>query len=231
MLPAVLGMYPDLPLVSISDSQRRPLDGLRLNWLGTVHHGLDLNAYLQQRRAPGDHLVFAGRACAEKGLDTAIDIARRCGRPIQIAAKVDPLDLDYFESTIDPLLGDDTMFLGEIGEEHKPSFFAGATATLFPIDWPEPFGIVMLESLAAGTPVLALRRGSVPEILVDGVTGFICDTVDELVDAVARVGDIDPDDCRRQARAFSPEAMARQYVGLYDEMLGREARLTPATVG
>jgi glycosyltransferase involved in cell wall biosynthesis len=231
MLPPVLGMYPDLPLVSISDAQRCPLAGLQLNWVGTVHHGLALDEYLQQPRTPGDHLVFAGRVCPEKGLDTAIAVARRCGRPLQIAAKVDPLDLEYFESTIDPLLGDDTLFLGEIGEDRKPSFFAGAAATLFPIDWPEPFGIVMLESLAAGTPVLALRRGSVPELLVDGVTGFVCDTVDELVDAVGRVGEIDPEDCREHARAFSPQVMARRYVELYEEIVGREARLTPTPVG
>src|SRR5262245_43775541 len=231
MLTPVLGMYPDLPLVSISDAQRRPLDGVRLNWLGTVPHGLDLSAYLQEPRTDGDHLVFAGRVCAEKGLDTAIDVARRCGRPLHIAAKVDPFDIDYFDSTIDPLLGEDTVFLGEIGEDRKPSFFAGAAATLFPIDWPEPFGIVMLESLAAGTPVLALRRGSVPEVLIDGVTGFICDSLDELVDAVGKVGDIDPEDCRRHARRFSPGAMAGHYVELYEELLGREARLTPTSVG
>jgi glycosyltransferase involved in cell wall biosynthesis len=231
MLRAVLGMYPDLPLVSISDAQRRPLDGMRLNWLGTVHHGLELGTYLDEPRTRGDHLIFAGRVCAEKGLDTAITVARRCGRPLHIAAKVDPMDLDYFEGTIDPLLGDDTVFLGEIGEDRKPAFFAGAAATLFPIDWPEPFGLVMLESLAAGTPVLALRRGSVPELLVDGVTGFICDTVDDLVEAVGRVDGIDPEACRNHARAFSSEAMCRRYVDLYEQLIGREARLAPAPVG
>ena len=157
MLRSVLGMYPDLPLVSISDAQRRPLDGLRLNWLDTVPHGLDLSDYLQQPRTQGDHLVFVGRVCPEKGLDTAITVARRCGTSLHIAAKVDPIDVEYFESRIDPLLGDDTVFLGEIGEDRKPSFFADAAATLFPINWPEPFGIVMIESLAAGTPVIALR--------------------------------------------------------------------------
>jgi glycosyltransferase involved in cell wall biosynthesis len=231
MLRSVLGMYPDLPLVSISDAQRRPLDGLRLNWLDTVPHGLDLSEYLQQPRTQGDHLVFAGRVCPEKGLDTAITVARRCGRSLHIAAKVDPLDIEYFESRIDPLLGDDIVFLGEIGEDRKPSFFADATATLFPINWPEPFGIVMVESLAAGTPVIALRHGSVPEVLVDGVTGFICDTVDQLIEAVGRVGEIDPEDCRRHARQFSPEVMGRHYVGLYEEIVGREARLTPTSVG
>jgi glycosyltransferase involved in cell wall biosynthesis len=231
MLRSVLGMYPDLPLVSISNAQREPLAGMRLNWLGTVYHGLELGDYLHQPRTPGDHLVFAGRVCPEKGLDTAIAVARRCGRSLHIAAKVDPLDLEYFESRIDPLLGDDTVFLGEIGEDRKPSFFAGAAATLFPIDWPEPFGIVMLESLAAGTPVLALRRGSVPELLVDGVTGFVCDTVDELVGAVDRLDEIDPDRCRDHARRFSPEAMRRSYEDLYTRLVGREARLASAPVG
>jgi glycosyltransferase involved in cell wall biosynthesis len=231
MLRPVLGMYSDLPLVSISDAQRRPVGDMRLNWLGTVYHGLELGAYLGEPRTRGDHLVFAGRVCPEKGLDTAIAVARRCGRSLHIAAKVDPMDLDYFEGTIDPLLDDDTVFLGEIGEDRKPAFFAGAAATLFPIDWPEPFGIVMLESLAAGTPVLALRRGSVPELLVDGVTGFICDTVDELVEAVGRLDEIDPDECRRHAARFSPAAMGQRYEELYGQLIDREARLAPAPVG
>ena len=152
----------------------------------------------------GGHLVFVGRACAEKGLDTAISVARSCGRPLHIAAKVDPMDVEYFETSIEPLLGDDTLFVGEIGEDRKPDFFASAAATLFPINWPEPFGIVMIESLAAGTPVIALRNGSVPEILRDGVTGFICDSADELGDAVARLDEIDPDECRRHARSSPP---------------------------
>ncbi len=202
MLRSVLGMYPDLPLVSISDAQRRPLDGSAPQLVG---HGAPRPrpraSYLQQPRTQGDHLVFVGRVCPEKGLDTAITVARRCGRSLHIAAKVDPIDVEYFESRIDPLLGDDTVFLGEIGEDRKPSFFADAAATLFPINWPEPFGIVMIESLAAGTPVIALRHGSVPEVLVDGVTGFICDTRRRTVEAVGRVDEIDPEDCRRHARS------------------------------
>jgi glycosyltransferase involved in cell wall biosynthesis len=230
MMKAVLGMYPQLPLVSISDAQRQPLEGLELNWVDTVPHGLDLGAYLRQPRLAGDQLVFVGRVCAEKGLDTAISVARRCGRPLHIAAKVDPLDVEYFECTIEPLLGDDTVFIGEIGEERKPSLLAGAAATLFPIRWPEPFGLVMIESLAAGTPVIALRNGSVPEVLVDGVTGFICDSIDELVDAVDRLDEIDPDECRHHARHFGTDVMCQRYEAIYNQ-LADAARLEPAPLG
>ena len=176
--------------------------------MATVPHGLELGSYLHQPRQHDEHLAFVGRVCPEKGLDTAISVARRCGRPLHIAAKVDPMDVDYFEGSIEPLLGDDTTFVGEIGEDRKPSFFASAAATLFPINWPEPFGLVMIESLAAGTPVIALRNGSVPEILRDGVTGFICDDVDELVEAVGRLDEIDPEDCRRHARTFTTDVMS-----------------------
>jgi glycosyltransferase involved in cell wall biosynthesis len=226
----VLSMYPHLPLVSISDAQRQPLTGVDLNWMRTVPHGLDLSAYLRQPRPGGDHLAFVGRVCAEKGVDTAISVARRCGRPLHIAAKVDPLDVEYFECTIDPLLGEDTVFVGEIGEDRKPAFLAGAAATLFPIRWPEPFGLVMIESLAAGTPVIALRHGSVPEILVDGVTGFICDSVDELVDAVERIDEIDPEECRHHARRFGLDVMCRRYEAIYDQLVD-VARLEPAPLG
>ena len=167
----VLPLYPQAPLVSISDDQRRAVGDLDLNWMATVPHGLELGSYLQHPRQHNEHLAFVGRVCPEKGLDTAISVARRCGRPLQIAAKVDPMDVDYFECSIEPLLGEDTTFVGEIGEDRKPSFFASAAATLFPINWPEPFGLVMVESLAAGTPVIALRRGSVPEIVPTGSPG------------------------------------------------------------
>jgi glycosyltransferase involved in cell wall biosynthesis len=230
MIRSVLGMYSPLPLVSISDAQRQPLDGLDLNWVGTVPHGLDLSDYQRQPKRAGDHLAFIGRVCPEKGLDTAITVARRCGRPLQIAAKVDPFDVEYFECTIEPLLGTDTTFIGEIGEDRKPSFLAGAVATLFPIRWPEPFGIVMIESLAAGTPVIALRHGSVSEVLVDGVTGFICDSIDELVEAVDRIDEIDPDECRRHARRFGVDVMCRRYEAIYDELTDT-ARLEPAPLG
>ena len=227
----VLPMYPQAPLVSISNDQRRPVRDLDLNWMATVPHGLELGSYLHQTRQHDEHLAFVGRVCPEKGLDTAISVARRCGRPLRIAAKVDPMDLDYFECSIEPLLGDDTTFVGEIGEDRKPSFFASAAATLFPINWPEPFGLVMIESLAAGTPVIALRNGSVPEILRDGVTGFICDDVDELVEAVGRLDEIDPEDCRRHARTFTTDVMSGRYEVIYEQLVGPAARLEPARVG
>jgi glycosyltransferase involved in cell wall biosynthesis len=231
MVRRVLGMYPTAPLVSISDAQRRPLEGLPLNWVGTVHHGLDLGDYFGHPRSDGDHLAFVGRICAEKGLDTAISVARRCDRALHIAAKVDPVDLDYFECTIEPLLDDDTVFVGEIGEDRKPEFFSSAAATLFPIRWPEPFGLVMIESLAAGTPVIALRNGSVPEVLRHGVTGFVCDSVDELVAAVERLDEIDPDECRRHAREFTTDVMCRRYEEIYEQLIAEGADLRSARAG
>ena len=130
------------------------------------------------------------------------------------------MDVDYFEHEVEPLLGADVAFVGEIDERQKPAFFGGAAATLFPSDWPEPFGLVMIESLAAGTPVIALRRGAVPEVLVDGVTGFICDDVDEMVAAVSRLDEIDPQDCRAHARRFSADVMCEAYDGVYRSLRG-----------
>jgi glycosyltransferase involved in cell wall biosynthesis len=231
MVAAVLGMYRDVPIVSISDDQRRPLVDLDLNWVATVPHGLELSAYLNNPRTDAGYLAFVGRVCAEKGLDTAISIARRCGRPLNIAAKVDPMDVEYFECVIEPLLGDDTTFVGEIAEDRKPQFLGSAAATLFPITWPEPFGLVMIESLAAGTPVIALRNGAVPEVLVDGVTGFICDSADELVEAVGRLDEIDPEACRRRAQAFTTDVMCGRYEAIYEQLVGKTPRLERAGVG
>jgi glycosyltransferase involved in cell wall biosynthesis len=133
------------------------------------------------------------------------------------------MDVEYFENCVSPLLEGDIEFVGEIDESLKPGFYAGARATLFPSDWPEPFGLVMIESLAAGTPVIALRRGSVPEVIIDGVTGFICDDVDGMVDAVHRLDEIDPDECRRRARRFSAERMCTDYVDVYDTLVDQGA--------
>ena len=224
LVTAVLSMYPEVPLVAISDSQRSDLAGMPLNWAGTVHHGLDLSRYLDAPRPGGEHFVFVGRASIEKRPDIAIALARRAGRELHIAAKVDPLDVEYFEADVEPLLGDDTRFVGEMTEDEKPAFFAGARATLFPADWPEPFGLVMIESLAAGTPVIALRRGSVPEILIDGVTGFVCDDVAGMADAIERIDEIDPDDCRRRALEFSREAMCERYVAIYRQLADDRGR-------
>lgn len=218
-MQAILAMYRDVPLVSISDSQREPLRGRDVRWAGTVHNGLDLDRYRSNETSPGDHLAFVGRISPEKGPTLAIEVARRSGRRLRLAAKVDPMDVDYFEHEVEPLLGPAAEFVGELNELQKPSFFASAAATLFPSDWPEPFGLVMIESLAAGTPVIALRRGAVPEVLVDGVTGFICDDVEEMTAAVGRLHEIDRAACRARAAEFSAQAMCTGYEAVFRSLL------------
>ena len=218
-MQAILPMYADVPLVSVSDSQREPLRGSSVRWAGTVHNGLDLRHYASNDTAPGDHLAFVGRISPEKGPKLAIEVARRSGRPLRLAAKVDPMDVDYFEHEVEHLLDADAEFVGELSERQKPSFFASAAATLFPSDWPEPFGLVMIESLAAGTPVIALRRGAVPEVLVDGVTGFICDDVDQMTAAVGRLHEIDRAACRARATEFSADVMCSGYEAVYRSLL------------
>lgn len=222
----VLPLYPDTPLVSISDAQRAPLDRFPMRWVATVPNGLPLDAYFAAPRAErGDYLAFIGRLNPEKRPDLAVEVARRVGLPLRVAAKVDPVDQDYWLDEIKPLFEREGVdFLGELGEADKPAFLAGARATVFPIDWPEPFGLVMIESLAAGTPVVALRRGSVPEILEHGVSGSICDDIDEMVSAVESVDRIAPEACRRRARHFSPARMASRYVEIYEEVLGGSRR-------
>ncbi len=214
----LLPRYASVPLVSISDDQRRAVRDLNLTWAATVHNGLDLSAYVEPHDSEG-YLGFVGRIAEEKGPLAAIEVARRSGLPLRMAAKVDPLDEEYHETEVAPHMGADVDFIGEIDEHQKPAFYAGARATLFPSDWPEPFGLVMIESLAAGTPVIALRRGSVPEIIEDGVTGFICDDVDEMVAATGRIGDLDPEDCRREAQRFSGEAMCGGYERVYARLV------------
>jgi glycosyltransferase involved in cell wall biosynthesis len=224
---AIVPLYPDVPLVSISDSQREPLRGHDVTWAGTVYNGLDLAHYAESSSPRGEHLVFMGRISPEKGPATAIDVARRCGRRLQVAAKVDPMDLAYFDAEIEPLLGPDIDFVGEVDEERKPGLLAGAAATLFPSDWPEPFGLVMIESMAAGTPVIALRRGAVPEVVRHGVTGFICDTPDDMVAAVERLDEIDPEACRRHARRFGIDAMCEGYEAIYRSLTHDMSRRVP----
>ena len=223
----LLPRYGSVPLVSISDDQRRAVADLDLTWAATVYNGLDLATYHDAPHDRDGYLGFVGRIAEEKGPLAAIEVARRTGLPLRMAAKVDPLDVDYYEHEVKPHMGADVDFVGEIDEQQKPGFYAGARATLFPSDWPEPFGLVMIESLAAGTPVVALRRGSVPEVIVDGVTGFICDDVDEMVEATRRIGEIDPDACRRHAERFSASRMCRGYVEVYRSLVsgrrGREA--------
>jgi glycosyltransferase involved in cell wall biosynthesis len=207
--------YRDVPLISISDSQRRPLQWA--NWQATVYHGLPKDLY-QFHEKPGSYLAFLGRISPEKGADRAIEIARRAGLPLKMAAKIaDGADREYFETVIRPQLREPGIeFVGEISEREKGAFLGGARALLFPIAWPEPFGLVMIESLACGTPVIAIPQGSVPEILEPGVTAEIGRTVDELVEAVGRIGEIDRRICRETfERRFSDERMAEDYERVY----------------
>src|SRR6266436_3354836 len=184
-LVPVYQTFPSMSVVSISDAQRTPLPWLQ--WQGTVYHGLPEDLYTFQATS-GSYLAFLGRISPEKGVEQAIAIARQADRPLKIVAKVDHADLEYFQSVVQPLLDDPlVVYLGEMGERDKNAFLGQAYALLFPIDWPEPFGLVMIEALACGTPVIAYGRGSVPEVLEDGVTGWIVVGHDEAVQAVAQV--------------------------------------------
>lgn len=209
--------YPEIPLISISDAQRLPL--AQANWLATVYHGLPADLYSFQAQ-PDQYLLFLGRIAPEKRPDSAIRIACRAGIPLRIAAKVDPVDQTYFETTIRPLLTHPLIdFIGEVNEQQKQSLLGNALALLFPIDWPEPFGLVMIEALACGTPVIARRRGSVPEILQHGRTGWVCETEDEMLEAVQRIGRLDRAACRREfMQRFTVTRMAQQYVEVYQRL-------------
>ncbi len=210
--------FQDVPVISISDAQRVPVP--HANWVATVQHGLppDLYRFAPQSRG---YFAFLGRISPEKRVDRAIAIAKALERPLRIAAKVDAADARYFEAEIRPLLDHPLIdFVGEIGEHDKSRFLGGADALLFPIDWPEPFGLVMIESLACGTPVVAFRGGSVPEIIEDGMTGFIVDNLDDAIDAADRIADIDRRDCRAAFdRRFTAEQMALRYVEVYERLI------------
>ena len=211
--------YGDMPLVSISNAQRSPLP--QANWCGTVHHGLPPDL-LQPFAGPGEYLAFLGRISPEKRVDRAIEIARRVGLPLRIAAKIDRADQPYFEREIAPLLSDPGVeFIGEITDAEKNEFLGRAIALLFPIDWEEPFGLVMIEAMACGTPVVAWRRASVPEVVDNGETGFVVDSLEEAVSATALARRIDRAGCRAAfERRFTAERMARDYVRIYTELVG-----------
>jgi glycosyltransferase involved in cell wall biosynthesis len=220
-IPALADLYRefrDVPLVSISAAQRAPLPDA--HWQATVHHGLPLPLH-ECGRGPGDYLAFLGRVAPEKGVDRAIDIARRAGVPLRIAAKVDPAERDYFVTEIEPRIdGRSVVHVGEIDESQKTSFLGNALALLFPIDWPEPFGLVMIEAMACGTPVIAFRSGSVPEIIDEDVTGFIVDGVEEAVSCVPRARLLDRHRCRAVfERRFSAARMARDYCRVYETLV------------
>jgi glycosyltransferase involved in cell wall biosynthesis len=206
--------YSDMPVISISDSQRAPLPWL--NWQGTVYHGIP-DEMFSCRAEPGKYLAFLGRFSPEKRADRAIEIAKRSGIPLKIAAKVENTDLEYFETVIKPLLNDPLIeYIGEIAEEEKQEFLSNAYAQIFPIDWPEPFGLVMIEALACGTPTIAFRCGSVPEIIDDGVTGFIVDSVEEAIESLKRIPKLSREKCRQVfEERFSASRMVKDYLSIY----------------
>jgi glycosyltransferase involved in cell wall biosynthesis len=209
--------YSDMPVVSISDSQRQPLPWI--NWAGTVYHGLPEGLYHFHHR-PGEYLAFLGRVCPEKSPDRAIEIAEQAGVQLKIAAKVDNADKTYFEEEIKPLLKSSSSvdFIGEINDREKDEFLGNALAFLFPIDWPEPFGLVLIEALACGTPIIAFRNGSVPEIVEHGRTGFIVDTLEDAIAAVQKVGSIDRRTCRAAfEERFTARRMAQAYLAIYEK--------------
>ncbi|MEQ1879249.1 MAG: glycosyltransferase family 4 protein, partial [Bdellovibrionia bacterium] len=208
------------PLVSISDHQRLPLPWA--NWAATVYHGLPLDLYSLNHQ-PGDHVVFLGRISPEKRVDRAIEIARRAGLNIKIAAKIDPNERAYFEREIAPLFElPHVEYIGEIGESVKQEFLGQAKAMLFPIDWPEPFGMVMIEAMACGTPVIAYRNGSVPEIICNGINGYVVENEVEAAEALATIDSIDRRACRDYFDArFSVSAMAENYLHIYQNLAGR----------
>ena len=228
-LPALYREFHDAPLVSISDAQRAPLP--RANWRATVHHGLPRDLY-RPGDGKGGYLAFLGRMSREKRPDRAIEIAKAAGLPLRMAAKVDRADREYFEREIAPLLRDaeDVSFIDEIGEAEKSDFLGSAAALLFPIDWPEPFGLVLVEALACGTPVVAFRGGSVAEIVEPGETGFVVESIEEAVAAVSRIGSIDRARCRLAfERRFTAARMARDYLRVYAEISrGQVVPIAPA---
>jgi glycosyltransferase involved in cell wall biosynthesis len=225
-LAAVYHMFPTVPLVSISDSQRKPLPDV--GWAATIYHGMPENLLTPLEVDRRDYFAFLGRISPDKGIERAIEIAGRCGVRLKVAAKVDKADAEYFKECVEPLLADANVeFIGEINDAQKPAFLSGASALLFPIDWPEPFGLVMIEAMACGCPVIAMRRGSVPEVMDDGITGFVVDNVDQAVAACGRLHEIDRKRVRAQfERRFTSRRMAEDYVNLYRRLIAaRQPRL------
>ncbi|MFL5734415.1 MAG: glycosyltransferase family 4 protein, partial [Chloroflexia bacterium] len=223
-LVPLYGEFSDMPVVSISEAQREPLAWL--NWVSTVYHGFPEDLYTLNP-GPGSYLAFLGRISPEKRVDRAIEIARRAGMPIKIAAKVSDVDRPYHEEVIEPLLDSDLVeFIGEIGEAEKNDFLGNAAALIFPIDWPEPFGMVMVEAMACGTPTIAYPYGSVPEVLQEGVTGFLVGSIDEAVAAVGQVPSLDRRKCRAVfEERFSATRMADDYLHIYDRLIRGEEDL------
>ena len=223
-LVPVFREFAELPLVSISNSQRRPLPWC--NWQNTVYHGLPQNLYTSNAE-PGKYLAFLGRVSPEKCPDQAIELAKRVGLPLKMAAKVDPADRAYFERVVEPLLDHPLIeFVGEITDAQKSEFIGNAIGLVCPYDWPEPFGLVLIESLACGTPVLAYRRGSIPELIDHGATGLISENLDEMVSQVAQLVTIDRRRCRQVFdERFTAQRMTSDYVKIYQQLITDAAAL------
>jgi glycosyltransferase involved in cell wall biosynthesis len=217
------GSFPNVPVVSISDNQRLPVPDL--NWAGTIHHGMPINLLRPMpTNTSAPYLAFLGRVAPEKRVDRAIEIAGGCGMTLKIAAKIDIADKKYFDRDISHLFAlPHVDYIGEINDAQKTGFLSDATALLLPIDWEEPFGLVMIEAMACGCPVIAYRRGSVPEVIEDGVTGFIVDDIAGAIEACGKLHLID----RRRVRArfeerFSSRRMAQDYVAVYERLIARQ---------
>ncbi len=226
-LHPVYSRYSTVPLVSISDSQRRPL--AHMNWVATIYHGLPRDL-LRFNPTRGQYLAFIGRISPEKRPDLAIEVAARAGIPLKIAAKVDAVDQAYFEDVIKPrLCPPQVEYIGEIGDAEKSEFLGNALALMFTIDWPEPFGLAMIEAMACGTPVIARPCGSVPEVLAHGVTGFIAETVDELIAAVHKIEGLSRERCRQEFESrFTAEVMVDQYERVFRHLVERKSLNNPA---
>ena len=223
---ALFETFADVPLVSISNDQRRPIPWA--NWQGTVHHGMPLDLHTL-REGQGNYLAFLGRVSPEKGLEQAVEIARRCGMPLRVAAKIYPEEESYYENKIAPLFERSPWveFVGEVGGAAKDAFLGNARAVLFPINWAEPFGLVMIEAMACGTPVVAFRRGSTPEVMIDRLTGFLVDDVEGAVEAVKKVPGLDRPACRKSfVDRFGAARMARDYEAVYRRLVAGHASLS-----
>jgi glycosyltransferase involved in cell wall biosynthesis len=226
----VYDRFRDIPVISISNAQRKPLPWA--NWAGTIYHGLPPDFFRFQPN-PGNYLAFLGRISPEKRADRAIEIAKRAGMPLKIAAKVDRVDKRYFKRVIEPLLdASHVEWVGEISDREKDDFLGNAYALLFPIDWPEPFGLVMIEAIACGTPVIAYDGGAVPEVIKDGQTGFIAKNLEDAAEAVHRVSEISRAHCRKIfEKRFTVTRMARDYVRIYRRTIDRRMRRLDRGIG
>ena len=220
----VFNTFSKIPVISISNAQRRPVP--QAHWVRTIHHGLPENL-LTPQPARQSYLAVLGRIAPEKGVDRAIRIATRCGIPLKIAAKVDRADQEYYDELIKPLIADNPLveFIGEISDREKPDFLSGAIGLLVPIDWPEPFGLVMIEAMACGTPVIAYNRGSVPEIIEDGLTGFIVEDEISAISSVGRLSMLNRDAIRKQFETrFTARRMALDYLAAYRSLMEAKPR-------